>query len=220
MSFGFDNIPERKGYLRQAGLQLNATFIGLSYNATEAYEYFDIEFETEDGRMFRERTFGPNIDKVFPKAKYENGEQVGTETKQEAFDRLHEEISRKLYYLATCFVKPDALAGIKGVSQLKTVIDKMNQAIAGHTEKRVNFLTIWKNSPSKEKSNLIIADKVKWCEATKYDGEGKVLPATITLTSYQKNNCMVEQYPYNGSSNESVKTDAPIIAGGGDDLPF
>jgi hypothetical protein len=66
MGLGFSGIPERTGYLRQAGLQQAAKFLGLTYNATESYEYFDIEFECADGKMFRERTFGANLEKAFP----------------------------------------------------------------------------------------------------------------------------------------------------------
>jgi hypothetical protein len=85
----------------------------------------------------------------------------------------------------------------------------------------VNFLTIWKNSESKKKSNLILADKTKWCEATQFDAQGRPLPASIKLTSYQLNNNVIEKYPYNSNAEANATSDAivgsaPAVA----DLPF
>lgn len=217
MGFDFSNVAEqKKGYLRQAGVQQNAKFIGLTYTATEAWEGMDIELETEDGKVFTERTFGPNIDKVFPKAKWEAGKQIGTETKQEAFNRVSDEIAAKVFYLAACFVDKDVLKEkIRNCNGLKELVDRVNSVISTFgTERTVNFLTIWKNSESKQRSNLIIADKVRWIEPTEFNAEGAVKPATIKLTSYQLNNNMTEKFPYNGQQAPAVA--APSTA----DLPF
>lgn len=221
MGLGFDNIPEKKGYLRQAGLHQDARFVGLIYTANEAWEGFDIEFETADGKLFRERTFGADINKVYPRTKWENGKQIGTETKQEAFDRTQEEISRKLFDLASCFVRKDVLKEkVRSASTLKELVDKVNGAIGSYDSlPRVNFLTIWKNSDSRKKSNLIIADKVKWCEPAQFDANSRVLPATIKLNNYQAANCVIEKYPY--QSSESVSSTDTVVGGGtSDDLPF
>lgn len=212
MGLGFSGIPERTGYLRQAGLQQDAKFVGLTYNATEDYEYFDIEFECADGKMFRERTFGANMEKVFPRTKWENGKQVGTETKQEAFDRTQEEISKKLYELASCFATKTTLKDkVSSARDLRELVGKVNSVIgAPEVLPHVNFLTIWKNSDNKRKSNLILADKNKWCEATQYDTQGRSLPAGIKLNTYQLNNNVVEKYPYN-SNAEANTSGNPIV---------
>lgn len=216
--FNFDNFSTEGGYLRQAGLQTNATFKGLVYVAENAWEGFDIKFQTSDGKEFRERTFGADINKVYPRNKYDkNGQLIGPETKQEAFDRTNEDIARKLWYLGTCFVQPDVLKPkLKGARDLKELVDKLNKAIEGHTDKKVNFLTIWKNNDNKKRSVLILADKVRWCEPTRFNGS-EPLPAGIKLTKSQLEKNMEEKYPYNG--NSTVTTDAPII-NGGEDLPF
>lgn len=222
MGLGFSNIPERQGYLRQAGTQLNAKFVGLSYNATEDYEYFDIEFECADGKMFRERTFGANKEKVFPRTKWENGKQVGTETKDEAFDRTQEEISKKLFELASAFVPRTVLKEkVSSARDLRELVAKVNGVIgAVESLPRVNFCTIWKNSDSKQKSNLILADKTKWCEATQYDASGRPMPAGIKLTTYQLNNNVVEKYPYNGNSEVANTSDTMVGEAAPSDLPF
>lgn len=221
MGLGFSSIPERTGYLRQAGLQQAATFVGLTYNATEDYEYFDIEFECADGKMFRERTFGANPEKVFPRTKWENGKQVGTETKGEAYDRTQEEISKKLFELASCFATRTVLKErVSSARDLRELVAKVNSVIGDPTAlPRVNFLTIWKNSDTKKKSNLILADKTKWCEATQFDASGRPMPASIKLTTYQLNNNVVEKYPYN-SNAEAVATDSPAVGEAPTDLPF
>ncbi len=204
MSFGFDQVSEKKqGYLRTAGIQQNAKFVGLNYIANEQWEALDIELATADGKIFTERTFGPNIDKVFPKAKWEGGKQVGMETREEAYKRVEDEISQKLFYLGLCFTDSATLkAKVVGCRDLKELVAKVNAVItaAGVSDISLNFLTIWKNNDGKQRSNLIIADKVKWVEPTKFGAEGAVLPATIKLTSYQQNNNMVEKYPYNGQA--------------------
>lgn len=202
MSFGFDTVAEqKKGYLRQAGLQQNAKFVGLSYVANELWEGLDIELQTADGKVFTERTFGPNIDKVFPKAKWENGKQVGMETREEAYKRVEDEISQKLFYLGLCFTDSATLkAKVVGCRDLKELVSKVNAVIGDATDIPLNFLTIWKNSDGKQRSNLIIADKVRWVEPTQFGADGAIAQAGIKLTTYQLNNNMVEKYPYNGNT--------------------
>lgn len=220
MALGFSSIPERSGYLRTAGVQTAAKFVGLTYNATESYEYFDIEFECADGKMFRERTFGANIDKSFPRAKYVKGVNVGMETKQEAFDRTQNEISNKLFELASCFVSRDVLKEkVATARDLKELVAKVNSVIGQPTTK-INFITMWKNSDSKKRSNMIFADKTKWCEPTEFDAQNRPMPARIKPTDFQAKNCMTEKYPYNGNA-EVVDSDSPMVgATKTDDLPF
>lgn len=217
--FGFDNTTqgnERKEYLRAPGLQTNAKFIALTYDATEQYEYFDIELETSNGKYFRERTFGPDPNKVFPKAIWKNGVNEGMETTQQAYERVKREINTKLYHLALCFVSKDELSEkVRGVSTLKEFVNAVNKAI-GKPENTINFLTIWKNSDARQKSNLILAERIKWCEPFT---EGK--EATIRLTKWQIENQLVEKYPYGGASTQT--TEGPVLIGengAGDDLPF
>src|ERR1700754_3420231 len=107
--FGFNNVnpSPSKNYLKEAGIHENAKFLGLSYDATEQYEYFDIKIETADGRFFSESTFGPNKEKVFPKDLWNAGVKVGTETKDQADERVLMEINSKLFYLALCFCDRD-----------------------------------------------------------------------------------------------------------------
>jgi hypothetical protein len=221
-NLGFDNIQEKGGYLRQAGVNMDATFVALTYVANENWEGFDIELSTADGKMFRERTFGANIEKVFPKAKYQDGRQIGTETKQEAFERVQAELSKKLYHLAACFVRKDVLKEkVKSVRDLKDLVEKVNKAMAeAGTDRKINFLTMWKNSDIKQRSNLILADRIQWCEPTTYGSNGEVMNAKINFTQYQIANNMKEKYPYN--ANESGQTSDAIIGGSQavDDLPF
>jgi len=220
MSFGFGNVkPDaNKVWLKEAGVHENAKFLSISYDATEQYEYFDIEIETADGRYFRERTFGPSKEKVFPKDKYKNNKKIGTETKEEAYERVQQEINTKLFYLGTCFVDKDELIKrVNKVKSFKELVDAVKDAI-GTPTKTINFLTIWKNSDSKKKSNLIIADKVKWCEA---HTEGR--KPSIQFSKFHITNCLVEKYPY-VASNESESNDSLIQqgepAGEVSDLPF
>jgi hypothetical protein len=216
MSFGFDNTNSgsEKRYLRTPGIQTNARFVGLVYNATEQYEYFDIEIETADGRYFRERTFGPDPTKVFPKAIYKNGKQEGMETNAQAFERVQRDINTKLHHLALCFTTNDVLReNVKGISTLKEFVDAVNRAIGTPTN-NINFLTVWKNSDARQKSNLILAERIKWCEP---HTEGK--EATIKLTKWQLENQLVEKFPYNGGAT----SDSPVMVSEGvatDDLPF
>lgn len=221
MGLGFGNIPDRKGYLKQAGVQMDAKFLGLTYawDTEGSWEGFDIEIETIDGKTFRERTFGADINKVYPRTKYVENKPAGVETKLEAFDRTEAEISEKLLHLASCFVRKDVLKEkIKSASDLKTLISKINAAIgAVDSLPRINFLTIWKNSELRQKSVLILADKTKWCEATQLDNQGRPMPANIKLTKYQSENCMIEKYPYQGTqSNTSVATETAAA----NDMPF
>lgn len=219
MSFGFDNTTqgsEQKRYLRQPGLQTNAKFIGLSYDATEQYEYFDIEIETADGRYFRERTFGPDPTKVYPKAIWKNGKQEGQETKEQAFERVKREINTKLFHLALCFTTKDELQErVRGINTLKEFVGAVNKAI-GKPDTNINFLTVWKNSDARQKSNLILAERIKWCEPY---AEGR--EATIKLSKWQMENQLVEKYPYQAAGQANT-TDTPVIVGEGapDDLPF
>jgi len=219
MSFGFGNVNPKsdKVYLREAGIHENAKFLGLSYDATEQYEYFDIEIETADGKYFRERTFGPNKEKVYPKDKYQNRKKIGTETKDEAFERVQQEINTKLFYLAACFCEKDALVHkVAKVKTLKELVEAVKSAI-GEPTNTINFLTIWKNSDAKQKSNLIIADRVKWCEK---HTEGR--KAAIQLSKYQITNNTVEKYPYVANNevenNDSLVPQEPV--GDVSDLPF
>lgn len=222
MAFGFDNVKEessKKQYLREAGLHENAKFIGLTYGATAEYEYFDIELEV-DGKTFRERTFGPDINRVFVKANWENGKQVGMETKEQAYSRSEMEVSTKLLHLAACFVdKQTAIKKVTGLKTLKEFVDAVSKLI-GQPKNTINFLTIWKNSDKNERSNLIIAERIKWCEPYV---EGTA--PGIKLTRYQEEKQMFEKYPYvaktsdgpavkNAEALEEVTSD---VAG---DLPF
>lgn len=221
MSFDFSNVADtKKGYLRTAGLQQNAKFVALGYIANENWEGMDIEIQTEDGRTFTERTFGPNIDKVFPKPIWEKGKQVGMETKEQAYKRVEDEIAQKLFYLAICFSDRDTvISKVAGCPGLKELVEKVNDVIkdSGRADEvRLNFLTIWKNSDGKQRSNLIIADKVKWVEATAHNAEGATLPATIKLSTFQLNNNMVEKYPYNGQQAPAT----PVATASTADLPF
>lgn len=218
MSFGFDNVkPAEKNYLREAGVHENAKFLGLSYDATEQYEYFDIEIETADGRYFRERTFGPSKEKVFPKDIWQGGKKIGTETIDQAYDRVQHEINTKLFYLANCFCSKDVLQDkVSKVKSLKELVEAVNKAI-GEPSNNVNFLTIWKNKETTRKSNLIIADKIKWVEKHM---EGK--KPSIQLSKWQIANNLVEKYPYvanNTGTNETLIEEGQPV-GQVDDLPF
>jgi len=220
MSYGFKDVNETKQYLRTPGLHVNAKFVGLKYEANENWEAFDIELETSDGKFFRERTFGPNVDKVYPKALYKDGQKVGMETKDQAFDRVKNEINKKLFYLALCFVDKVTLTEkCASVRTLKELITTLNQLLE-NTSGTINFLTIWKNSDVRQKSNLILAERIKWCEPYVEN----VTP-TIKLSTYQQANQTVEKYPYSGT--ETVSSSDVILnnaveenAGAVDDLPF
>lgn len=223
MSFGFENVNPSGGnkvYLKEAGIHENAKFLGLSYNATEQYEYFDIEIETADGRYFRERTFGPNKEKIFPKDLWKEGKKVGTETKDQAYERVQNEINLKLFYLGLCFSSKDVLTEkVSKVKTLKELVDQVNKAI-GQPANTINFLTIWKNSEAKKKSNLIIAERIKWCEPHTVGRK-----AAIQLSKYQIANCLIEKFPYNGGASNTEGTDETLINEGQpvgeiQDLPF
>lgn len=193
-----------KRYLRQAGLHEDVKFLGLNYVATEGWEGFDIELETSDGSYFKERTFGPNIDKVFPKALYKDGQKVGMETKEQAYERKEMETSRKLFYLAACFSKDEkALRDSLGsVRTLKELVEGVKEII-GEPGNTINFLTIWKNSDAKQRSNLIVADRGQWCES---NVPGR--KSGLRLTKWQQDNQMIEKYPY---GKEVSDTDESII---------
>lgn len=220
MELGFNDVVIPKKYLRSAGLHTNAKLVSLKYDATEAYEFFDIELETEDGAIFRERTFAPNPEKVFPKQKYEGGKPVGEETKAEAYKRVVSETTTKLFYLGLAFVEEAELRASIKASNWKDLVEKVNKAInmSGKADTtRLNFLTVWKNSDSKQRSNLVIPDRTAWVEAYV---EGK--PASIKLNKWQLDNQMIEKYPYQGSSEAPATDD--IISGDASavssDLPF
>lgn len=220
MGYGLDApSTTRVDYLKTAGLHENAKLVNLVYTATEEWEGFDIEIVLSDGRFFKERTFGPSIDKVYVKGKWKSGVKVGEETKEEALERVEGEISDKIYYLVNCFVPKEDIDGkFSSVSNLKELVDAAVGLISIPNETPINFLTIWKNSDTRQKSNMIIADRIRWCEP---HTEGK--PATIRLSNYQLANQVVEKYPYR-SDNESSGTDNALIEGGdnqpADDLPF
>lgn len=223
MSYGFSNVNENnKIYLKEAGLHKNAKFLGLTYDATPDFEFFDIEIETEDGRYFRERTFGPDIEKVYPKAIYKSNQKVGEETKQQAFERVTAEINTKLYYLGLCFIDKDTLVGgIQNARTLKEFVAGVNKVIGEEAKgKAITFLTVWKNSDVRQKSNLIIAERIKWCEAYHSDKA-----ATIKLTKWQLENQTVEKYPYKGEASEVANTSAAVVnedvdTTPGEGLPF
>lgn len=219
--FGFNNVTPStsKNYLKEAGVHENAKFLGLSYDATEQYEYFDIEIETADGRYFKERTFGPNKEKVFPKDIWKGGVKIGTETKDQAYERVQNEINTKLFYLALCFVPKDELTEkVSKVKTFKELVDSVNKAI-GQPDGTINFLTIWKNSEAKKKSNLIIADRIKWVEK---HVEGR--RPNIQLSKWQITNNLVEKYPYVGNTSEEGSTETLVEnsqpVGEASDLPF
>lgn len=214
------DVANQKSYLRQAGLQQGAKFVGLNYVANEQWEAMDIELQTADGRTFTERTFGPNIEKVYPKPIWEKGKQVGMETKEQAFKRVEDEIAQKLFYLALCFAdRATIIEKVKNCPGLKELVEKVAGVIkdSGKADSvALNFLTIWKNSDSKQRSNLIIAEKVKWVEATQFGPNGELMPAGIKLSNYQVTNCLTEKYPYNSQSAPAT----PVAQASTSDLPF
>lgn len=221
--YGFEDIPENKRYLRTAGKHIKSRFVSLKYDATEEYEYFDIELETENGETFRERTFAPNIDKIFPKKKYKHRKVVGEETKEEALERVNKEISAKLFYLGKCFVEDAKLReAVAKASDFKELVDKLNKAInsTGNVDNPINFLTVWKNSDQKQRSTLIIPERTFWVEPYV---EGK--SPTIQFNPWQLENQMTEKYPFNGNGEVSSTDDAIVNASTtavpiDDDLPF
>lgn len=218
MSYGFGNINDTgKVYLKEAGLHQNVKYLGLKYEANENWEAFDIELETADGKYFRERTFGADVTKVYPKAKYAGGIKEGDETKEEAFERVKSEINKKLFHLASCFVDKTELtnkaASVKTFKELVDVVAKL----IGEPTKTLNILTIWKNSEARQKSNLIIAEKIKWVEPYV---EGR--PASIKLTKYQLENQTTEKFPYKGTQEQAAsdETIIPDSQPAGEELPF
>lgn len=218
--FDFSNETEKKNYLRTAGLHKNAIFKSLTYNAEPSYEYFDIILEV-DGAEFRDRTFGTTLEKVFIRKVYEKG-MPREETKEEAYEREYKEKFFKVLYLVMCYVSEDeAKEAIGKFNGLKDLVEKANSIIQNN-EIKVNFLTIWRNSDSKQESRLVIADRVKWVEPVVTDAEGNPKEATLSLTKYQKDNMLVEKYPYNGGGedNESSNTSDTLINEEDEELPF
>jgi len=220
--YGFADIEKPVKYLREAGLHKNAKLVDLKYDATEKYEYFDIEIETTDGATFRERTFAPNPDKVFPRKKYEGGKEVGMETEAEAFARSINEVSTKLFYLGLAFVEEKELkASVAKAKDLKDFVEKVNKAItlSGNRDTTsLNFLTVWSNSDSKQRSNLVLPARTQWVEAYK---EG--FPVQIKLNKWQLENQMTEKYPFQGTSSDAPAGDQTISGEGvaaDTDLPF
>lgn len=219
-----DQVVDKKKYLRESGLHTNAKFNSLTYGATPAYEYFDIELETKEGLIFRERTFAPDPEKVFPKQKWDKGEVVGEETKDEAFKRSLAEVANKLFTLAAAFIpKADVKEQVGKARDLKELIDKVNRAIAnsGNQDNAVSFLTVWSNSETKKRSNLVFPAKTEYIEAYV---EGQ--KSTLKLSKYQLDNQMIEKYPFQGT-NANAATGNGIDtgsentnSGAADDLPF
>lgn len=224
VGFGFDNVNDVKSYLREAGVHTGAKLVSIKYEATEAWEAFDIELETANGKIMRERTFSPNAEKVFPKMIYVDGKPTREETKQEAFARSVKEVNQKLFYAALAVVaEADLRSTVVNVKDLKDFVDKINKAITqyGNPDAKVNFAAIWKNSDAKQKSNLILASG-KWIEA---NIEGQ--PAGIKLSSYAQQNNMIEKYPYkpeNGGTPSQEELDEALQGEGAtervSDLPF
>lgn len=217
MNLGFNNVVVPAQYLRKAGLHMGATLTSVSYNATETYEYIDIELDLE-GKKFRERTFIPTADKVFPKKKYKEGVIVGEETKQEAYERSINEIVTKLFHLGATYLPEDELKASVSASNWKELVEKFNKALnlSGKRDQKLNFLTVWKNNDTKRSSNLIVPEKTRWVEAYK-EGEG----AYIKLNSWQAENQLVEKYPYQGNATEAPAGDTVLSGTTADsDLPF
>lgn len=207
--FSFVEIQDqKKSYLRTAGLQQGARLVNLGYVANEKWEGIDIEMVTSEGKVFTERTFGPTLDKVFPKKLWQDGKEIGEETKEQALERVQGELAQKLFYLALCYTDADTIRNkVKECSGVKDMVDKINAVIKSNKDWatiELNILTIWKNSPSKQRSNLIIADKIKWVECAVVNPEGGYMPTKINLTAWQRTNGMKEEFPYNGNQSPAV----------------
>lgn len=217
---GFNDVVIPKKYLRVAGLQQNAKLVAVKYDAAEYGEYFDIELETADGATFKDRTFIPTAEKVFPKKKYSEGKEVGEETKEEAFKRAKGEIITKLFHLGLVFEDEATLRASITAPTWKELIAKFNKVITMSGKQdttRLNFLTVWKNNDNKKSSNLIIPDRTAWVEVYT---EGK--PAGIKLSKWQLDNQMIEKYPYQAggstpNTEDVISGEATDVAS---DLPF
>ena len=97
--------------------------------------------------------------------------------------------------MALCFTDAETIKHkVKNCNGMKELVDRMNAVIkaSGNADISLNFLTIWKNNEGKAKSNLIIAERIKWIEPTQFTEEGKEKSATITLTKWQKENGLTE----------------------------
>lgn len=216
MNFRFEEISKENTtrYLRSAGVH-TGNFIALEYvNQDAAWEGFDITLLTTTGETYRDRTFGANKDKSFPKNKYEKGVVVGMETIEEAYQRVQDDIAKKLFYLTKCFVEPEVILNkLKGASDLRTVIEKLNQLLSGaDTTGLVNFLTIWKNNKNKQSSTLITPPGL-WIEKATINADGSVAISNIKPTKYQIANNMTEEFPFRAAQVEA----SPEVAG---DMPF
>lgn len=220
MELGFSGVnvsnSEKVSYLNKAGLHKDAVLVSVSYDATETYEYIDIELDVQ-GNKFRDRTFIPTEDRVFLKKKWAGGKEVGEETKEEAFKRSIQEIVNKLFYLGAAYSSEEELKNTENAKSWKELIAKLNKIIddSGNKDQKLNILTVWKNNDTKKTSNLIIPVNTKWVEAS-----GETI--TIKLSKYQTDNLLVEKYPY-VSNNAAPTGDSAINESTEDttgDLPF
>lgn len=226
-NYSFEDIQDsgvRVNRVRTAGIHENGKFKSLEYVLAPdgSWEAFNIEVEDNAGAILSERTFGPNIDRIFPKRKYENNAVVGEETKEEAFNRIQKEISKKLFYLAVCFVdEKDLREEVKSASDLKSLVEKVASLIekSGNKNNSINFLTVWKNNDNKKTSKMIFPENSKWVESTRLDPEGKVVPSIIQLTPYQRTQQSFEKYPFVGSTTQQVNESFGVDTSASD-LPF
>lgn len=220
--FDFSNEEVKKSFLNECGLYQEAKLVGLEYRAEESYECFDILLEV-NGSQFSNRVFSPDIDKVFPKKKYENNQIVGEETKEEAYQRTYKEIFFKVRHLALCYASEDEVMNKIGkFSSFKDLVDKTIDLIGDEKETvKLNFLTVWKNNDRTQKNHLVIPERIKWVEPTVYTAEGKILSATIQLTPWQQSN-QTTRKDYTGSNESLGSTDAILndVGSQDSDLPF
>lgn len=223
MSFGFENVSAKTGvnYLRTPGLHKGGKFIELKYDADANYEWVDITLEDANGAMLRDRSFGPDIKKVYTRQLWENGQPGRMETVEEAYQRNQNELSEKIFHLALAVsgkTETELKDAVKSASDLKSFVDKVNSVIPKAEEALpINFLTIWRNSDTKRKSNMAIPDGIRWVETAVKDAAGNI-QSTIRLKAWQEQNQLEEKYPYNGNSG----SEDTIIEGdnSGNDLPF
>lgn len=225
MSFGFENVNTKSGvnYLRTPGLHKGGKFIELKYDASENWEYVDIVVEDANGAVLRDRSFGPDIKKVYPRQLWENGQPGRMETPEEAYQRNQSELSEKIFYIALAAsgkTEAELKAAVGTATDLKSFVDKVNAVMPPANETLpINFLTIWRNSDSKQRSNMAIPDGIRWVETAVKDSNGNI-QSTIRLKAWQEQNQLKEKYPYNGDSRseETILGDNTKPEGG--DLPF
>jgi len=226
--FDFSNEKPSTGvqYLRTAGTHTGAQLVELVYDATATYESFDIKLDV-NGVSFRDKTFAPKQDKVYPAKKYDKGQVVGEETQEEAYQRAWKEVFFKLAYLVSAFVGEEkTMTELGKFDGMKDLVDKANNLInSGDTSTKLNIVVGWKNNDSTQKSNLTIPDRgAKWVEATQYNADRTVKTPTVKFkSSAQETRMMEERYPYGGTNNESTNSDSVIlnnISSTDDSLPF